>query len=242
MIENDGSQPTPPQAAPPQPQPTPPSEPPPWLRMPPEEDESPMAQFRRDVLELAREVEAAHRKDGAAREGDSGGGTSSESLTFGPAPVPPESLDVRATTPFLMVRARRALRHRLEAGLRAGGPGPDGSRDGRALVLVEIGRSDGGAAPRKVAQSLGIRGSSLSRVVRRAERDGLVRRRPHRWGGRTSLLELTPEGRRVASRAASAVREADRALLRTLSADERDELRRLLRRAARALAGNRRSA
>lgn len=196
---------------------------PPWLQMPSDEDDSPMAQFRREILELAREVEAEHRPATPSPGG----------LTFGAPPTPPENLDVRATTPFLIVRARRTLRHRLEA--------ETSMRDGRALVLLEIGRSDG-SAPRNIARSLGIRMTSLSRVVKRAERDGLVRRRLHHYDARTCLLELTPEGRRTAVSAAAVVREADRALLRGLSADERDELRRLLRRAAAALAGPDRNA
>lgn len=194
-----------------------------WLQMPAMEDDSAMAQLRRDVLEIAREVEADHRPTT----------TAPDQLTFGASPTPPESLDVRATTPFLMVRARRALRRRLETETM--------TRDGRAFALLEIGRSDG-AAPRNVARSLGIRTASLSPTVERAERDGLVRRRPHHHHARSCLLELTPEGRRVAASAAAAVREADRALLAGLSVDERDELRRLLGKAHAALAGGVRTA
>lgn len=192
--------------------------PPPWLQMPSPEDDSPMAQLRREVLEIAHEVEAAHRPPTLSEDGH----------TFGAPPTPPESLDVRATTPFLIVRARRMLRHRIETQLVM--------RDGRALVLLEIGRSDG-SVPSKVARSLGIRLASLSRIVKGAERDGLVRRRAHHHDSRTSLLELTVQGRRLATSAAAAVREADRVLLSNLTADERDELRRLLRKATGALAG-----
>jgi DNA-binding MarR family transcriptional regulator len=47
----------------------------------------------------------------------------------------------------------------------------------------------------------------VTSAVDRLERQGFVRRRPHPTDGRTTLAELTDEGREVAARATKALNE-----------------------------------
>lgn len=65
-----------------------------------------------------------------------------------------------------------------------------------ALVLLTFTRT--GALPLgKMGERLQIHPTSVTSIVRRLERDGLVRRLPHPEDGRGVLAEVTPEGRAV---------------------------------------------
>jgi len=57
----------------------------------------------------------------------------------------------------------------------------------------------------KMGQRLMIHPTSVTNIIDRLEEQGLVRRRPHPTDGRTTLAELTDEGRRLAKRATAAV-------------------------------------
>jgi DNA-binding MarR family transcriptional regulator len=50
-----------------------------------------------------------------------------------------------------------------------------------------------------------IHPTSVTNIINRLEQQGLVRRLPHPTDGRTTLAELTDEGRRLAKRATKAV-------------------------------------
>ncbi|WP_026257119.1 MarR family winged helix-turn-helix transcriptional regulator [Actinopolymorpha alba] len=65
-----------------------------------------------------------------------------------------------------------------------------------ALVLLTFTRS--GALPLgKMGERLQVHPTSVTSIVRRLERDGLVRRTPHPEDGRGVLAEVTDEGRAV---------------------------------------------
>jgi DNA-binding MarR family transcriptional regulator len=53
-----------------------------------------------------------------------------------------------------------------------------------------------------------IHPTSVTNIIDRLEQQGLVRRLPHPTDGRTTLAEITDEGRRLAKRATRAVNEA----------------------------------
>jgi DNA-binding MarR family transcriptional regulator len=57
----------------------------------------------------------------------------------------------------------------------------------------------------KMGQRLMIHPTSVTNIIDRLEEQGLVRRLPHPTDGRTTLAELTDDGRRLAKRATTAV-------------------------------------
>jgi DNA-binding MarR family transcriptional regulator len=72
------------------------------------------------------------------------------------------------------------------------------------LVLLLFSRR--GALPLgKMGQRLMIHPTSVTNIINRLEQQGLVRRLPHPTDRRTTLAELTDEGRRLAKRATKAV-------------------------------------
>jgi len=60
----------------------------------------------------------------------------------------------------------------------------------------------------KMGPRLMIHPTSVTNIIDRLEQQGLVRRLPHPTDGRTTLAEITDEGRRLAKRATRAVNEA----------------------------------
>jgi DNA-binding MarR family transcriptional regulator len=66
---------------------------------------------------------------------------------------------------------------------------------------------------------------SMTEMIRRLERDGLVERRPDPADGRASLIYLTPRSRRFEPIAASTLRELDQIVRKRLSARHVAELR-----------------
>ncbi len=72
------------------------------------------------------------------------------------------------------------------------------------LVLLLFSRR--GALPLGImGQRLMIHPTSVTNIIDRLEDQGLVRRRPHPTDGRTTLAEITEEGRRLAGEATTAV-------------------------------------
>jgi DNA-binding MarR family transcriptional regulator len=72
------------------------------------------------------------------------------------------------------------------------------------LVLLLFSRR--GTLPLGImGQRLMIHPASVTNIIDRLENQGLVRRRPHPTDGRTTLAEITEEGRRLATEATAAV-------------------------------------
>lgn len=77
-----------------------------------------------------------------------------------------------------------------------------------ALVLLSFTRT--GALPLgKMGERLQVHPTSVTSIVRRLERDGMVRRTPHPEDGRGVLAELTDEGRLVVDKATKDLVTAD---------------------------------
>jgi DNA-binding MarR family transcriptional regulator len=95
------------------------------------------------------------------------------------------------------------------------------------LVLLLFSRQ--GSLPMgKMGQRLMIHPTSVTNIVDRLEADHLVRRLPHPSDGRTTLVEITDDGRRLAGRATRAVNEVTFGL-ESLEKNEQQELVRILR-------------
>jgi DNA-binding MarR family transcriptional regulator len=95
-----------------------------------------------------------------------------------------------------------------------------------ALMLLLFTRK--GALPLgKIGERLQVHRTSVTNIVDKLERDGLVARVPHESDRRATLAELTPEGRRVATAATTAVHAIDFGL-GALGAADQDALTSLL--------------
>jgi DNA-binding MarR family transcriptional regulator len=74
------------------------------------------------------------------------------------------------------------------------------------LMLLVFSRS--GALPlSRIGARLQVHATSVTSAVDRLERQGFVRRRPHPTDGRTTLAELTDEGREAAAAATKTLNE-----------------------------------
>ncbi len=74
------------------------------------------------------------------------------------------------------------------------------------LMLLVFSRT--GALPlSRIGARLQVHATSVTSAVDRLERQGFVRRRPHPTDGRTTLAELTDEGREAAAQATQALNE-----------------------------------
>lgn len=207
----------------------------PMLTPPAVDDHSEMAELRRDVLDVARELGIDLEGDGWAGTAAPGAGPGAGSGAAldtgskggrggGAAGRPRTGLDLRGSTPFRLARAARALARALRG---AGDPA-------RGLLLMEVGR--GARWQSRISERLGIEPSALSQLVATAVARRLIRRRRDEGDRRRWVLELTEAGRREAEAVAARWRAVDERLLKRMTAAERDELRRLLRKAAVALA------
>ncbi|MDL4818383.1 MarR family winged helix-turn-helix transcriptional regulator [Actinomadura opuntiae] len=79
----------------------------------------------------------------------------------------------------------------------------------------------------ELATYLGLDKSSMTGLVGRAEKRGLVKRSPSPHDGRAVLVSLTPDGERLTERAGAEIARRVAGLTERLSPAERDELTRL---------------
>jgi DNA-binding MarR family transcriptional regulator len=80
-----------------------------------------------------------------------------------------------------------------------------------------------------VAKLHGVRAQSVAGAVHGLEQRGLVRRRPHPDHGRITLIEITPDGRRVHRKADASYRELESTALGGLPPAQQTQLRNGLR-------------
>ena len=101
----------------------------------------------------------------------------------------------------------------------------EGLSVGQFDVLAQVGAVEG-RTQQQVADALLVTKSNVTQLLDRMERAGLVERRQH---GRTNLLYLTPEGKRLHDRIVPAHERRITEHLSALTADEQSTLLRLLR-------------
>lgn len=105
---------------------------------------------------------------------------------------------------------------------------PLGLTFARYEVLVLLSFSRRGALPLgKIGERLQVHATSVTPLVRRLERAGLIRRTPHPEDGRAVLASITPQGRAVLEQATEAIVAAQFALS-ALSEDDCEQLTALL--------------
>jgi DNA-binding MarR family transcriptional regulator len=100
-----------------------------------------------------------------------------------------------------IMRTQQILLARIEAVLK-----PYGLTFARYELLALLSFARRGALPmNKASALLQVHPTSVTNAVDRLEKAALVARSPHPTDGRTTLIELTPEGRTVAKRATAAL-------------------------------------
>jgi DNA-binding MarR family transcriptional regulator len=88
-----------------------------------------------------------------------------------------------------------------------------------------------GANQQELGSEMGIDPSTMVSLIDELEAAGLAKRRPHPKDRRAREVVITPKGRRVLERARGLAMQVEDDVLRGLTAPERRELLRLLRRA-----------
>jgi DNA-binding MarR family transcriptional regulator len=100
-----------------------------------------------------------------------------------------------------VIRAQQIYLARIDGVLR-----PLGLTFARYEVLMLLGFSRAGSLPlNKMGTRLQVHPTSITNAVDRLEGQGLIRRVPHPTDGRTTLAEITDDGRRLALKATEAV-------------------------------------
>ena len=123
-----------------------------------------------------------------------------------------------------IMRAQQILLGELDGQLR-----PHGLTFARYEALVLITFSREGALPlRLIGQRLMVHPTSVTNIIQRLERQGLVVRRPNPRDGRGTLAEITAEGRALVERATRDLTSAQFGV-RGYDAGQLDELFGLLR-------------
>jgi DNA-binding MarR family transcriptional regulator len=103
---------------------------------------------------------------------------------------------------------------------------------GHEFAILHRLEQGGSAHGRELSRTLRLHPSNLVALLDQLEMDGLIARRRDPRDRRRQLIKLTQAGTRRLRRAEGAVAEAERELLKPLSADERRELHGYLERIA----------
>jgi DNA-binding MarR family transcriptional regulator len=135
----------------------------------------------------------------------------------------PDVADAMAAATSIM-RAQQVVLAAVDGALR-----PFGLTFARYEGLVLLLFSRNGRLPMgKMGQRLMIHPTSVTNIIDRLEEGGLVRRLPHPTDGRTTLAEITDDGRQLARRATTAVNGVTFGL-GALNQRELEQLMRILR-------------
>jgi MarR family transcriptional regulator, transcriptional regulator for hemolysin len=99
------------------------------------------------------------------------------------------------------------------------------------LALLNVIAAREGAIQQELGSALGIDRSTMVSLIDELENAGLARRRPSATDRRAREIAITPKGRRLLQRARGLISQVEDEVLSGLTAEERDELLTLLRRA-----------
>lgn len=149
------------------------------------------------------------------------------SFTTPPARAAIRRPDISVVAWLRMVRVFQKIQQATTEEMRQ-----EGLSVGQFDVLAQVGAAEG-LTQQQVADALLVTKSNVCQLLDRMERAGLVERRQH---GRTNLLYLTPEGKRLHQRIVPAHERRIAEHMAALTTDEQATLLRLLRTLDHALA------
>jgi DNA-binding MarR family transcriptional regulator len=133
---------------------------------------------------------------------------------------------VREDSPaaYMFVLLAKRLRLEFEARL-----APLGIHAGQDRLLQELWREDG-ITQRELIEQLSVEPPTVTGILQRLERDGLLTRSPDEANRRVQRVHLTEAGRKLEAPVRQVWREVEAEFLAGLSKRERDQLRTLLTR------------
>jgi DNA-binding MarR family transcriptional regulator len=99
------------------------------------------------------------------------------------------------------------------------------------FALLNVIGAREGAIQQELGSALGIDRSTMVSLIDQLEDGGLARRRPSATDRRARQITITAKGRRLLERARGLIAQVEDEVLAGLTAEERDELMTLLRRA-----------
>jgi DNA-binding MarR family transcriptional regulator len=99
------------------------------------------------------------------------------------------------------------------------------------FALLNVTAAREGAIQQELGSALGIDRSTMVSLIDQLESAGLAKRRPSATDRRAREIAITPKGRRLLQRSRRMISETEDEVLTGLTAAERSELVRLLRRA-----------
>ncbi len=99
------------------------------------------------------------------------------------------------------------------------------------FALINVIAPREGAIQQELGSVMGIDRSTMVSLIDQLEGAGLAKRRPSATDRRAREVAITPKGRRLLQRARQSVLDTEDEVLAGLTAEERRELERLLRRA-----------
>ena len=99
------------------------------------------------------------------------------------------------------------------------------------FALLNVVGAREGAIQQELGSALGIDRSTMVSLIDQLERAGAAKRRPSATDRRAREIAITPKGRRLLERARRLIAQVEDEVLAGLTAEERDELLTLLRRA-----------
>ena len=138
---------------------------------------------------------------------------------------PPSDTAVAEFDGQLFFRLWRASHTRVADGLESIGLTP------ASFGLLNVLGARRGATQRELGSAMGIDPSTMVALIDELEAAGLAKRRPHPTDRRAREVVITPKGRRLLERGRQMALQVEDEVLGGLSAGERRELLRLLRRA-----------
>src|SRR4029453_4125566 len=141
------------------------------------------------------------------------------------ATQPPADLPVTEFAGQLFFRIWRATHTRTAEMLGSVGLTP------ALFALLNVIGAREGAIQQELGAAMGIDRSTMVSLIDQLEGEGLAKRRPSATDRRAREIAITPKGRRLLERARGMILATEDEVLAGLTADERDELIALLRRA-----------
>ncbi|HHW41325.1 MAG TPA: MarR family transcriptional regulator [Syntrophomonadaceae bacterium] len=123
---------------------------------------------------------------------------------------------------FLLVQIIRLFQQRSHCLF-----GRIGIYPGQPPVLFRLWKQDG-RTQKELAEKLLLKPATLTLILQRMERDGLVERRPDPADQRISRVYLTEKGKKLREPVEKAIKEREREILQGFTAEEKLLLRRFL--------------
>jgi DNA-binding MarR family transcriptional regulator len=105
-----------------------------------------------------------------------------------------------------------------------------GLSQARFVVLMQLQREEEGLRPAELAERTGVTRATMTGLLDGLEREGLILRRAHAEDGRMSVVRLSAKGRQRLEGLLPDHYRRTSALMRGLSAEERQQLQSLLTR------------